>query len=106
MGENRPMNRRLLFASTLCLVFALALISRGHAQQLQRFLYAGVPGVGNAADHGGVGILVFDIDHAYKFVKRIPTWTSPEGRPAEGVRGIAASAATGRLFVRTSLRLA
>jgi DNA-binding beta-propeller fold protein YncE len=65
-----------------------------------------VPGVGNAADHGGVGVLVFDMDHGYKFVKRIPTWASPEGRPAEGVRGIAANAATGRLFVSTSRRLA
>jgi DNA-binding beta-propeller fold protein YncE len=65
-----------------------------------------VPGVGNQADHGGVGILVFDIDHGYKFVKRVPTWTSLEGRPAEGIRGIAASAATGRIFVSTSRRLA
>jgi DNA-binding beta-propeller fold protein YncE len=100
------MNRGLAFAFALCVTVAIALIPRGHAQQPQRFLYAGVPGVGNAADHGGVGILVFDMDHGYTFVKRIATWTSPEGRPAEGVRGIAASAATGRLFVSTSRRLA
>jgi DNA-binding beta-propeller fold protein YncE len=98
--------KRRLFAFALCLGSALALVPIGGAQQPQRFLYAGVPGVGNAANHGGVGILVFDIDHAYTFVKRIPTWRSPEGRPAEGVRGIAASAATGRLFVSTSRRLA
>src|SRR5438445_8979252 len=42
---------------------------------LQHLLYVAVPGVGNATDHGGIGILVFDIDHGYKFVKRIPTWT-------------------------------
>jgi DNA-binding beta-propeller fold protein YncE len=100
------MNRRLLCASALCLAAALALIPAGHAQQVQRFLYAGVPGVGNAADHGGTGVLVFDMDHGYKFVKRIPTWPSIEGRGAEGVRGIAASAAKGRLFVSTSRRLA
>jgi DNA-binding beta-propeller fold protein YncE len=100
------MYRRLLFLSALSLAAPLAMIAGGHAQQPQRFLYAGAPGVGNQAGHGGVGILVFDIDRGYKFVKRIPTWTSPEGRPVEGVRGIAASGATGRLFVSTSRRLA
>jgi DNA-binding beta-propeller fold protein YncE len=100
------MHRRLLFLSALSLAVPLAIVAGVHAHQPQRFLYAGAPGVGNQAGHGGVGILVFDIDRGYRFVKRIPTWTSPEGRPAEGVRGIAASAATGRLFVSTSRRLA
>jgi quercetin dioxygenase-like cupin family protein/DNA-binding beta-propeller fold protein YncE len=75
-------------------------------QPVQRFLYVAVPGVGNATDHGGIGILVFDIDHGYKFVKRIPTWTPAAGARAEGVRGIAAHAGTGRLFVSTNRRLA
>jgi quercetin dioxygenase-like cupin family protein len=73
---------------------------------VQRFLYVAVPGVGNATDHGGIGVLVFDIDHGYKFVKRIPTWTPATGARAEGVRGIAAHAATARLFVSTNRRLA
>src|ERR1051326_1193087 len=90
------------FLLTLLMTLAFA----APADPPRRLLYAGVPGVGNATDHGGVGILVFDIDHGYKFVKRIPTWTSPEGRPAEGVRGIAASARDARLFVSTSRRLA
>src|SRR5215831_12566912 len=99
------MNRRLPFLLALCLAAAVVWHPTGHAQQPQRLLYAGVPGVGNAADHGGVGVLVFDMDRGYKFVKRIPTWSSTDGK-AEGVRGIAASAATGRLFVSTSRRLA
>jgi DNA-binding beta-propeller fold protein YncE len=65
-----------------------------------------VPGVGNATDHGGIGILVFDIDHGYTFVRRIPTWTSAPGARAEGVRGIAAHAGTARLYVSTNRRLA
>jgi len=93
--------------STLALlVLAAALAAPSAADRPQRFLYAGVPGVGNATDHGGVGILVFDMDRGYAFVKRIPTWSSPEGRPAEGVRGIAAHAGDARLFVSTSRRLA
>lgn len=99
------MNLRLPMLSILCLAAAVLLNPIGHAQQAQRMLYAGVPGVGNAVDHGGVGILVFDIDHGYKFIRRIPTWSSSDGR-AEGIRGIAANAATGRLFVSTSRRLA
>ena len=100
------MHRRLLFASTLCLVSTIALGAGGRADERQRLLYAGVPGVGNATSHGGVGILVFDIDRGYTFVKRIATWPSPDGRPAEGVRGIAANAATARLYVSTGRRLA
>ena len=96
-----------MYRSTIgLLVFVSALAAASAADRPQRFLYAGVPGVGNATDHGGVGVLVFDMDRGYTFVKRIPTWSSPEGRPAEGVRGIAAHAGTARLFVSTSRRLA
>jgi len=42
------MKRRLLFAAVFFSA-TVALIPRGRAQQPQRFLYAGVPGVGNAA---------------------------------------------------------
>jgi DNA-binding beta-propeller fold protein YncE len=100
------MRTRPISVLAFCLAAAATWTLLGHAQQPRRFLYAAVPGVGNATNHGGVGILVFDIDKAYAFVKRIPTWPTEEGKPAEGVRGIAAHAATGRLFVTTSRRLA
>src|SRR5579864_3978703 len=76
------------------------------AQSLQHYLYVAVPGVGNATDHGGFGVLVFDMDHGYRFVKRIATWTPAAGQRAEGVRGIAAHAGTARLYVSTNRRLA
>lgn len=72
----------------------------------QHYLYVAVPGVGNATEHGGIGVLVFDIDHGYKFVKRIATWTPAAGARAEGVRGIAAHAGTARLYISTNRRLA
>ena len=100
------MRTRPISVLAFCLAAAATWTVLGYAQQPRRFLYAAVPGVGNATNHGGVGILVFDIDKAYAFVKRIPTWTTEEGKPAEGVRGIAANAATGRLFVTTNRRLA
>lgn len=101
------MSFRTLVIFTGCIAAAsIALRQTGRAQAPQRLLYAGVPGVGNAVDHGGIGILVFDMDHGYKFVRRIATWPTLEGQRAEGVRGIAAHAASGRLFISTSKRLA
>jgi DNA-binding beta-propeller fold protein YncE len=56
-------------------------------------------------EYGGVGILVFDIDKGYKFVRRIPTWNVPEGKTPENVKGIAASAKTGRVYVTSLNRM-
>ena len=39
------------------------------------------PGTRNYVEYGGVGLLVFDIDDGYRFVRRIPTWDAPEGKP-------------------------
>lgn len=72
----------------------------------RHFLYVASPGVRNYTEYGGVGILVFDKDEGYRFVRRIPTFAVPEGLAAENVKGIAASAATGRLYLTTPKRLA
>src|SRR5450432_1402880 len=71
----------------------------------QHYLYVASPGTRNYVEYGGVGILVFDIDHGYKFVKRIPTWKVPEGKEPENVKGIAASAQTGRVYVTSLNRM-
>lgn len=72
----------------------------------RHLLYVASPGVRNYVEYGGVGVLVFDIDAGHHFVKRIPTFAVPPGLAAENVKGIAASAATGRLYVSTPKRLA
>ena len=69
-------------------------------------LYVAVPGIRNYVDYGGVGLLIFDRDHGYQFVKRIPTWNVPAGQEPENVKGIAASAATGKVYVSTLKRVA
>ncbi len=71
----------------------------------QHYLYVANPGTRNYVEYGGVGVLVFDIDKGYKFVKRIPTWKTPEGKEPENVKGIAASAATGRVYVTSLTRI-
>jgi len=85
--------------SSLALSLSAELISAADSHHL---LYVASPGIRNYLEYGGVGILVFDVDDGYKFVRRIPTWAVPEGKKAENVKGIAASAKTGTVYV-TSL---
>ena len=67
----------------------------------RHLIYAASPGVRNYTEYGGVGIVVFDADNGYKFVRRIPTWDVPQGQKPENVKGIAASAKTGIVYVTT-----
>jgi DNA-binding beta-propeller fold protein YncE len=83
----------------LSCVFGAAAIAPAADQHL---LYVANPGTRNYVELGGVGITVFDIDKGYKFVRRIPTWAVPTGKAPENVKGIAASAKTGLIYV-TSL---
>jgi DNA-binding beta-propeller fold protein YncE len=92
-------------ASATVLLAAGPRAALGAAGQERHFLYVASPGVRNYVEYGGVGVLVFDIDAGYRFVKRIPTLDVPPGLAAENVKGIAASAATGRLYVTTPKRL-
>jgi DNA-binding beta-propeller fold protein YncE len=72
----------------------------------KHFLYVAVPGIRNYVQYGGIGILVFDADQSYRFVKRIPTWDTAPGKEPENVKGIAASEQTGKVYVSTFNRLA
>lgn len=67
----------------------------------RRLLYVAVPGIRNYLERGGHGVLVFDIDRGHAFVKRIPArGLGADGKPLN-VKGVVASAATGRLYVST-----
>src|SRR5205823_2049250 len=70
-------------------------------------LYVAVPNNTFAGfeDNGGTGIVVFDVKNGYRFLKRIPTWDQAKQKP-EAVRGVAASVATGLLYISTPTRLA
>ena len=97
-------NPRTLFV--LAVLIAAASVrpaTRGAAEH--HFLYVAEPGIRNYVEYGGVGVLVYDIDAGYKFVRRIASQQVPAGQEPENVKGIAASAATGRLYVTTIRRL-
>lgn len=98
------MRRREFLATTT--VAALAWRSMAHGAEQRHLLYVATPGIRNYVEYGGVGIVVFDIANGYRFVRRIPTWDVAAGAQPENVKGIAASARTGRLYVSTIKRIA
>jgi hypothetical protein len=75
--------------------------SPASATAARRLLYVAVPGVRDYLEYGGHGVLVFDMDRGHQFVRRIPArGLGTNGAPLN-VKGICASAATGRLYVST-----
>lgn len=72
------------------------------AEQEQHFLYVATPGIRNYLAYGGHGLLVFDIDHAHRFLKRIPLKGLDEKGVPRNVKGICAHAGSGRLYVSTT----
>jgi DNA-binding beta-propeller fold protein YncE len=95
-------NRLWMAAFFVACVFA----GQSETDRERHFLYVAEPGIRNYEEYGGIGILVFDIDHGDRIVNRIPTWETPAGKDSENVKGIAASAATGKLYVTTINRMA
>src|SRR5437764_4785103 len=103
-----PEPKRMRIAAQTLLVLSLVISMfdvRMEGASTRHLLYVASPGIRNYVEHGGVGILVFDIDNRYKFVRRIPTWDVPEGKKPENVKGIAASAKTGRVYVTSLNRM-
>jgi DNA-binding beta-propeller fold protein YncE len=74
------------------------------AQPDQRYLYVALPGADEAGRDRSVRILVFDVAHQHRFVRRIQLWPA-RGDEGEVVRGAAADARRGRLYLSTSKRL-
>lgn len=90
---------------------ALARLERRPAKEAfasrteRHLLYVAEPGIRNYVEWGGVGVLVYDIADGFRLVKRIATLTPPSGENAEAVKGVCASAATGKLYLSTPKRL-
>jgi hypothetical protein len=70
-----------------------------------RRLYVAEPGIRNYLEYGGHGLLVYDVEHGHRLLRRIPTaGLDEQGKPIN-VKGICASARTGRLYVSTIRQL-
>lgn len=93
---------------SILLMFLGGLFPSTHAtaeEGLKRLLYVAEPGIRNYLEYGGHGVIVFDIDQDYAFVKRIPfQGLAADGTP-DNVKGICGNAATGRLYISTRAKL-
>ncbi len=97
------MSERAKPFTALALLLLAALPSP--AEGLKRYLYVAAPGIRNYLEFGGAGVLVFDRDRDFAFVKRIETPASRRDKP-ENVKGVCASALTKKLYFSTLTRLA
>jgi hypothetical protein len=71
----------------------------------RRLLYVAAPGIRDYLEYGGHGLLVFDIDHGHRFVKRIATaGLDSKGKPLN-VKGVCAHAGSSRIFISTTQQL-
>ncbi|HEX2746925.1 MAG TPA: hypothetical protein VHM91_02915, partial [Verrucomicrobiales bacterium] len=77
------------------------LACRAQESGVSRLLYVACPGIRDYLEYGGHGVLVFDIDHDFKFVRRITSGGLSEKKVPMNVKGICASPALGRLYVST-----
>ncbi len=66
------------------------------------YLFVAVPGIRDYQGYGGHGLLVFDMDHGYNFVKRIPfKGLHPDTGLPSNVKGIAVSIPLHSVFIST-----
>ena len=70
-----PGMMRSLWLLPLCLLLGLAPVPDTE----HHYLYVAEPGIRNYVEYGGVGVLVFDMDNGYRFVRRIPSEDVPAG---------------------------
>src|SRR4051812_28415404 len=101
--------RRVRARGVLLLLSGLAIFgwnSKSYAAEYERrLLYVAEPGIRDYLEYGGHGILIFDINHGHKLVRRIHSaGVDEKGKPLN-VKGICASARTGRLYVSTTRTL-
>ncbi len=90
----------------LIVLSLLWMTSCASAEGVERhLLYVATPGIRAEAQRGGAGILVFDIDRDHQFVRRIVVPALGDFKHPQAVKGICASAATGRLYVSTPKNL-
>jgi DNA-binding beta-propeller fold protein YncE len=94
------MNAKILAA--FAAVFFCALLTSIAAEKEKRLLYVAVPGIRNYLEHGGHGLLVFDIDGGHKFIKRIKTsGLDSQGKPLN-VKGVCVSTSLKRIYITTT----
>ena len=81
------------------LLLLLPLLAQG--AELRRYLYVAQPGIRNYTQYGGHGVIVYDIEKDYAFVRRMSFSGLKDDSTPDNVKGICGNASTGRLYVST-----
>ncbi len=85
----------------LCAFFLLFATPPLQAAEIHRYLYVATPGIRNYLEYGGHGLLVYDMDHEHRLVKRIPTAGLDDKGAPLNVKGVCASITLNRVFITT-----
>lgn len=109
VAEDTIMSQKTRYRPALLLVLSVAAVQAGVCAEPatgrggeERLLYVATPGIRNYLEYGGHGVVVFDIDHGHRFVKRIALAGLDEKGQPRNVKGVAANAQTKRLYVTTT----
>jgi DNA-binding beta-propeller fold protein YncE len=90
------------------LILCLGLISFARSEEPKpverHLLYVAAPGIRDDLQFGGAGILVFDMDRNFAWLKRIETPAIRETKP-DNMKGICACAGTSKLYFSTPRKL-
>ncbi len=71
------------------------------AAVIHHYLYVATPGIRDYLGYGGHGLLVFDMDHGHRFVKRITTQGYHPNKKPSNVKGIAVSIPLNSVYIST-----
>ncbi len=91
----------LKFLFTILFTYLVQLTTNAKKPDIKHYLYVATPGIRDYLGYGGHGILVFDIDHQHKFVKRIKTQGLHKNGKPSNVKGVAVSIPLNSIFVST-----
>jgi len=90
-----------LLAVCFFLFSGMTIQSPKSKSSVRHYLYVAVPGIRDYLGYGGHGLLVFDMDHGHRFIKRITTkGFHPDGKPSN-VKGIAVSLPLNSIYIST-----
>lgn len=76
-------------------------ITNGRKPVSGHYLYVAVPGIRDYMGYGGHGLLVFDMDHNHRFVKRIEIRGFHPDKKPSNVKGIAVSIPLNSIYIST-----
>ncbi|HEY8931012.1 MAG TPA: hypothetical protein VIM55_17545 [Mucilaginibacter sp.] len=92
--------KSVILLVTCVLLLSVASVFKASAQ-IKHYLYVAVPGIRDYLGYGGHGLLVFDMDNDFKFVKRIETRGYHPNKKPSNVKGIAVSVPLNSVYIST-----